>query len=198
MPPVTKIKTLFFQNLTNCRTLYRHCLTPKSTHSDAGVEASFLQMFKAWESFQEDCTIAFMCGRLRCDGLSVICHVRTSNEEVARSLIYQERVFLEWTDSERVAERWDRLFPPPNMLVTAIRPAKLELSQMAIVRNAIAHSSFLSIKRFKALIQNQFGGKPAISSPASFLVSYYPKDGNKTFFDRYADTLEVIASSIAG
>lgn len=198
MPLVVKIKSDFFLNLSNCRSLYRHCLSPKGEHTEAGVEAAFLQMFKAWESFLEDCSIAFMCGRLRRDGLSVPCHVRTLNEETARGLIYQDRPFVEWTDVEKIIQRWDRFFSPPNLLVSAVRPAKVELDQMVAIRNAIAHSSPVSSQRFKKVVQGQFGGRPAISRPADFLSAIYPKDTSRTFFDRYTDILEVTASKIVG
>jgi len=105
---------------------------------------------------------------------------------------------VEWTDVERIVERWDRFFPPTNLLVTAIRPAKVELNQMAAIRNAIAHSSLLSKERFQKVIQNQFGGKPAIPRPANFLTAMYPQDPSRTFFDRYADVLEVTATRLVG
>lgn len=186
------------ETLSNCRSLYRHCLSPKSTHTEAGIEAAFLQMFRAWESFLEDSSLAFMCGRLRCDSLSIPCHVRTPNEEAARGLIYQDRPYVEWTDVDKVVQRWDRFFPPTSLLASAIRPAKLELDQMAAIRNAIAHSSLLSRQRFQKVVQSQFGGKPSISRPASFLSTMYPKDPSRTFFDRYADVLEVTASKLLG
>lgn len=198
MPLVSKIKKDFLTTLGNCRSLYRHCLDPKSPHTEAGVEAAFLQMFRAWESFLEDSSLAFMCGRLRCDSLSIPCHVRAPNEEAARALVYQDRPYVEWTDVDGIVKRWDRFFPPTNLLVIAIRPAKVELDQMAAIRNAIAHSSLLSKQRFQKVVQGQFGGKPAISRPANFLSAMYPLDTSRTFFDRYADVLEVTASKLVG
>ena len=198
MPLVSKIKKDFLTTLDNCRSLYRHCLSPKSAHTEAGVEAAFLQMFRGWELFLEDSSLAFMCGRLRCDSLSIPCHVRTPNEEAARGLVYQDRPYVEWTDVERIVERWDRFFPPTNLLVTAIRPAKVELDQMAAIRNAIAHSSLRSREKFQRVVQSQFGAKPAISRPANFLSAMYPPDPSRTFFDRYADVLEVTATKVIG
>lgn len=198
MPLVAKIKKDFLGNLSSCRSLYRHCLSPKGAHTEAGVEAAFLQMFRAWESFLEDCSLAFMCGKLRCDALSVSCHVRTLNEETARGLIYQDRPYVEWTDVDKVIQRWDRLFPPLSLLVSAIRPAKLELSQMAAIRNAIAHSSLLSREKFQKVVQSHYGGKPSISRPADLLNAMYPKDITRTFFDHYADVLEITATKLVG
>jgi hypothetical protein len=155
-------------------------------------------MFKGWESFQEDCTIAFMSGRLRIDGKSVACFLRADDEERARILLHQDRRFVEWTDVDKVIERWDRLFRPPSLLVGAVKPATTEMRQMAVVRNAIAHSSHHATERFKDLLQKQFGGKPSIGRPSQFLYAKYPPDPARTYFDRYADVLEVVANGMSG
>lgn len=198
MPPVSKIKKEFLDTLDSCRSLYRHCLSPKGAHTEAGVEAAFLQMFRAWEAFLEDSSLAFMCGRLRCDSLSIACHIQTPNEETARGLVYQDRPYVEWTDVEKIVKRWNLFFPSTNLLASGISPARVELDQMAAIRNAIAHSSLLSRKKFQKVVQGQLGGKPAISRPANFLSAGYPQDPSRTFFDRYADVLEVTAIKLVG
>jgi hypothetical protein len=195
---ILKLKRSFLSALTECRALYRYSLTPRAFHTDAGVEAAFLQMYKAWESFQEECTLAFMAGRLRADGRSVASDVSTRTEEVARSLIYQERQYVLWTDVDGVIERWNRIFSDPNLLVAAIRPTTTELRQMTVLRNAIAHSSVHAQDKFKDLVQRQFGGRPPIARPSTFLVATYPPDPTRTFFDRYADVLELVGTAIAG
>ena len=198
MPPLAKVKKQFGVALGDCRALYRHCLNPVATHSDAGVEAAFLQMYKAWEALLEDCTLAFLCGRLRCDGRVVSCEARMTSEEIARVFLYQDRPFIEWTDIDRTVDRWNRMFTQPNLLDSAVRAAKTELRQMSTIRNAIAHSSPASVNKFRTLVQNQFGGNPTITRPAMFLVSAYPVDPTRTFFDRYADILDVASNQLTG
>src|SRR5262245_43187778 len=116
MPPIARHKAAFLREVGDCRSLYLHCLSPVGAHSEAGVEAAFLQMFKAWESLLEECTLAYMCGRLRCDGTLVAAYTTSRDEEWARKAMYQERPYVEWTDMERVALRWAGLFVPPNSL----------------------------------------------------------------------------------
>jgi hypothetical protein len=198
MPPLLKLRRNFLNVVGDCRALYRHCLTPYAHHSHAGVEAAFLQMFKSWESFQEECTIAFLAGRLRADGGIVACHVSAPDEETARNFLYLGRPYLEWTEADAVMGRWDILFIPPNLLTLAVRPSKPELNQMKILRNAIAHSSPISDRRFHELIIRTLGGRPTISRPAQFLGTAYPTDPTRTLFDRYADVLEVTAAAITG
>lgn len=198
MPPVGKYKRRFFADLADCRTLYRHCLAPRGQHSDAGAEAAFLQLFKAWEGLLEDCTVAFMCGRLRCNGTLVRCHVTATNEEQARRVVYQEKTYVEWTDVDKIIIRWSSIFGDSNDLEAAVRPARTELRHMRTVRNAIAHSSLRATRQFRDLVQGQFGGKRNLSRPAELLVAQFPADPARTYFDRYADVLEVAAGSLTG
>jgi hypothetical protein len=198
MPPILLFKREFLADIADCRALFRHCLHPAGVHSDAGVEAACLQMYKSWESLVEDCTVSYLCGRLRCDGKLVRCDALIRSEELARALLYQDKPFVEWTDIDRVVERWGRMFSPSNLLETAVRGAKAELRQLTVVRNAIAHASPAASKKFNKLIRDQFGGARHMKRPATFLKEQFPPDPTKTFFDRYADVLETAGLQLTG
>lgn len=210
-------KAAFQAALSSCKSLYRHCLVPYGLHTEAGVEAAFLQMFKAWESFQEDCAIAFMCGEARLDGLPVVCHVITANDDIARKVLYQERPYVEWTDADRVVERFNSLFPllssqPYSLLTKPIKDIKRELGDMKIIRNAIAHSSSKVSKGLQDLATNELGGNPRVARPFDFLNHNCPTSRIRsnasatavpsaivvTFFDLYANALEIASIEMAG
>jgi hypothetical protein len=198
MPPVVRHKSVFLREASSCRVLFRHCLTPRGPHSDAGVEAAFLQLFKAWESLLEEITLSYMCGRLRCDGSFVPSSSVSKDEEAARRMMYQERAFVEWTDIEKIKARWTSIFNAGNVLEQALRPASSELRQMNVVRNAIAHSSQRATIKFNDLVQGHFGGHRRLQRPAELLIASWPKDPTQTFFDRYADILETIVPTLTG
>lgn len=192
------LKAEFLKRIADSRALFRHCLTPRAAHSDAGVEAAFLEMFKEWEELLEGCTLAFMCGRLRCDLASIAGRVVAVDEEAARNVLYQERAYAEWTNIESVFVRWLALFGAGNALESAVKPAQSDLKQMATVRNAIAHRSPAAVDKFKRLVQGQVGGRPRLGRPAAFLATAYPADPTRTFFDRYADVIEVAGQRLTG
>lgn len=198
MPPIARHKTLYFSQSADCRALFNHCLNPKGPHTDSGVEAAFLQVFKAWESLLEECTLSYMAGRLRCDGAVVNCHVTSVGEESARRVLYQEKSFIEWTDTQRILTRWEALFASPSRLEAAVNPIIVELRQMAWIRNAIAHSSPISIEKYLKVLQSAFGGLPKRSRPGVFLASPRPAQPNQTFFDWYVDLLDTSAQLLTG
>jgi hypothetical protein len=193
-----RLKHRFIADIGDCKALFQHCLAPRGQHSDAGIEAAFLQMFKSWEAFQEECSIAFLAGRLRVNGTTVVCHIHTQNEEIARQILYQGRPFIEWADPDRVIERWDLFFHPPSLLAQAVRAAKVELVQMRTIRNSIAHSSPSAESKFRKMTGRGIGGDPQIPRAAVFLAMNDPEDPSRTMFDKYSDVLEATASSIAG
>lgn len=191
-------KRQFLSTLKDCRALFHHCLNPRGEHSDSGIEASFLQLFKGWESFLEDCTLSYMCGRLRCDGTSLKSYSVSMAEEWARKVLYQERHYVEWTQVDKVIERWDALFLSPNPLSSSLRSAKAHLEYMKDVRNVIAHSSPKSQENFNSRIRSTFGGNRRLHRAAPFLSDRMPSDQSNTFFDYYADILETLAGKVAG
>jgi hypothetical protein len=198
MPVPAKLKKVFLDSTAECRSLFNFCLTQRSQASDAGIEAAFLQMFKSWEYFFEESVIAYLCGRLASDGNSVVCHIRTPSDDIARKILYQERPYLEWTDVDKVRDRLRMYFPAPNRIEGAIIPNLVDLRHITRVRNAIAHVSHPSRKAFQDLVQGLFGGKPVIKRPAVLLSTPFPADPKLLFFDHYADVLEVAAARIAG
>jgi hypothetical protein len=198
MPTIAQIRRDFLRVSTGSRALFNFCLVPRGIHTDAGVEAAFLQLFKGWEGLLEEVFVAYMCSRLSHDGQSMDCHVRAPSDAVARALLYQKRLYIEWTNPEDVRDRARSYFVTPNRIEAAVTSAMGELRQMSVVRNAIAHSSPSSLKRLQELVMRKFGGKPLLSRPAEFLLRANPADSSRTIFDRYATVLEVCSQTITG
>jgi hypothetical protein len=198
MPTSAEIRRNFRDTMAGARAVFSFCLNPHGIHTDAGVEAAFLQMFKGWEGFLEEAFIAFMRGRLACDGQTVPSHMRVPSDEIARSVLYQHRPYIEWTRPDEVRERAKWYFNMPNRVDSALAAGLVDLRHMARVRNAIAHSSMLSRREFYKLVQGKLGGKPTVSRPAQYLLSPDPASPPLTVFDRYATVLEVAATAILG
>ncbi len=142
--------------------------------------------------------LAYMCGRLCCDGTSVVSHLKVQSEEIARGILYQNRPFVEWTDVEAVRARLMSYFPNPNRIDGALAPSVAYLKQMTRIRNAIAHTSKPSRDGFDKLVQSLYGGKVSFPRASKLLTAPHIHDRNKTFFDVYVTVLEIAAGSITG
>jgi len=199
MADVKNIKDNFLNSLTACRQLYRHCLSPKDIHSEAGVEAAFLQMQTAWEIFLEEILLIYLCGEQPLAGASVSPHFIVKNIEIARKILYQDRQFCEWTKPEIIRERFNIIyFDSPNRLDDAIRPIVGILREIAAIRNYIAHSSLKAKEAFEKVYSSKLGGKPNINRASDFLLWSDRANPPDTYFDTYITTLEITAVSIVG
>lgn len=198
MPTIAKVRRDFQNALGGARALFAFCLSPRGLHSEAGVEAAFLQMYKAWEGLLEEAFIAYMCQRLSFDGAYVASHVRAASDDIARGVLYQNRPFVEWSDPDVVRDRAKCYFHGGSRIEAAFGPALGPLREMTKLRNAIAHASPLARRRFYELVQQVFGGAPVIARPAEFLIQNDPQNPTTTLFDRYATVLEVTATKITG
>jgi hypothetical protein len=198
MPILAKVKKTFVDSAAECRALFNYCLATGGAGAEAGIEGAFLQLFKSWENLLEESVIAYLCGRLACDGTSVTCYIETQTEPVARKILYQGRPYVEWSNVEQVRDRLLLYFPRPNRLDGALVPNLVDLRHTTTIRHAIAHTSVPARKGFQELVQTLFGGSKALARPAALLATPHPKDPARTFFDRYADVLEVAAGTITG
>ncbi|MEI6044127.1 MAG: hypothetical protein WCS37_07020 [Chloroflexota bacterium] len=199
MADVKNIKDDFLNSLNACRQLYRHCLSPKALHSEAGVEAAFLQMQTAWEVFLEEIFLLYICGEQPLSGNQVSPYFTVNDIEVARKILYQERPYCEWSKPEIIRERFNEIyFVSPNRLDDAIRPIVGTLSEIATIRNYIAHSSLKAKKAFGKVWLQKVGGKPNITRAADFLLLIDKDNPPDTYFDKYITNLEVTANNIAG
>jgi hypothetical protein len=198
MPVLVKVKNDFMNNTSQCRLLYNHCLSVAGPTSEPSIEAAFLQLFKSWEYFLEESFISYLSGRLCCDGNSIQCYIKTSDEDIARRILFQESKFSDWTSVEKVVRRYDVFFFSPNRCTDSIKANSSILKQVAIIRNSIAHISQKSKKEFYELCTNLLGGRPSISRPSQLLSRTHPSDPSITFFDWYVTHLEVIAARITG
>jgi hypothetical protein len=194
---IGKLKREFLSTVRDARALFNHCLTPRAAHTDAGVEAAFLQSFKAWEGLLEEATLCYLCGRLSSDGRSVGSYVSAPNEDIARLILYHGKNYILWTDIEEVQRRMEYLFGKANRFHLALSGCAVELKHMSTVRNAIAHSSYTANKKFYDLLKTKFGGMPKYP-PSQYLISPDPSDPLTTIFDRYMTVLEVAGTMITG
>ena len=92
MATIAKIKRDVLTGIARARALYAAGLAATGIERDAIIESAFLQMFKSWETFLEDVTVCFMCGRLRCGGGSYIVTFRSETKPCPRSPISREGI----------------------------------------------------------------------------------------------------------
>lgn len=198
MPTINDIKSNFMTSLNECRGLFNYCLSSQEPHTNAGIEAAFLQLFRSWEVFLEEFLLCYLCGEQPLNGQSINPYFTVRDFEVARGILYQERPYCEWTNVEILIRRFTYFFALPNRVDDALRPVVVELKEITKIRNVIAHSSSIAHESFTNMWRSKIGGNPSIRRAADFLIAVDSANPPSTFFDKYANVLEVTAESIVG
>jgi hypothetical protein len=195
---LTQIKTNFLNSVNECRTLYRHCLTPVGIHSDSGVEAAFLQLHNSWEIFLEETLVSILNGEAVISGDVITPKFTLPNRDLIREIIYQEKSFIEWTRDDNVKKRFERHLFLPNRINSTLDTITVEFRDIIKIRNYIAHSSAQAKNNFVNLYQARVGGNPDTSRACNYLKEVDVENSPNTYFDRYLQTLANAAILIIG
>src|SRR5690606_28592347 len=140
-------------------------------HTESGVEAAFLQVHKNWEDFLEEILICILNGNSVLNGDPVNALLTVSDRDLIRSILYQDKNYIEWTDETRIKQRFIRHLEVPNRIVDSLNIISQDLKDITIIRNFIAHSSGTAKIKYQRLVRNRLGGNPDVSRASTFLKS---------------------------
>jgi hypothetical protein len=159
------------------------------------VELALLRGVGSWEVLMGEAFLAYMLGKTSRSGLTYQSVLRRRiSEAKARTALLGGRDYLDWLGRDRVLERGARWFPGDDGFVTAsIAPNVLDLKDIRIVRNRIAHNSGDARSKFGKLrnlhIPNAANRRGM--GPGQFLRAASSYSGLPcTRFERYLRQLE--------
>jgi hypothetical protein len=200
MPSPTDILNRFRKSLLDSKALFAHCISKTDTHTNAGIEAAFLQFVTSWEAFLEDTTLSFLCGGTPISTTSLFQpKFLLGDIEDVRAIIYNGQNYTEWLKTEKLINRYKTFFnvdaSNQNRMTLAIRHNITLLKDICTVRNEIAHSSF-STKKNIQVIYDVYNPLRNFSRPAEYLKEFSKDDSTKTNFAYYIDMVELSATQI--
>ena len=155
-------------------------------------EGLYLDAFTFFERSIEELFVALLTNRVAQAGVVSRVHFRSS--KVARDVILGgNRNYVDWFPYERTEKRAKAFFRSGQPFTRLTQKDKKKLEELVIIRNAIAHRSRHSIRRFEQLIE----GLPLLPrerTPAGFLRSKI--DRNTTRFQDYLDVMTDIMQKL--
>ena len=168
-------------------------------HRNMLVEFAFLRSYLAWERFLEETFILFLIGKRPQRRRRVLkCYVAPKNRNHALEMILPEgRRYVDWDSPDLVCTRAKRFFAGGEPFESALAPRLNLLNELQIIRNAIAHRSIKSERKFHQLVRDKLGYLPAGISVGSFLETLVPRTHPPLAnIDHYLDRINVVASII--
>ena len=137
-------------------------------------EGLFLDAFKNYELTIEKLFIAAMLTRETIARKRFYSYVRPRNVNHAKDILLLEKDYIDWANPESVITRAEALFQNHCIITDCIKTNMQFLGDSRKVRNAIAHSSEESIKKFNKVLNKYLGTKPVIRrTPGWFLNQLY-------------------------
>ncbi|OXB06711.1 hypothetical protein [Flavobacterium pectinovorum] len=193
-----QVRNKFIATITESRDLYTHCLSPVGLHTDSGVEAAFIQLHKNWEVFLEEILVCLLNGQTVINGDPITPKLTIGDRNLIRTIIYQDKNYIEWTDETAVKRRFERHLNTPNRIINTLNIISTELKDLTKVRNFIAHSSGTAKLNYENLVRARLGGNPNTTRASFFLKAIDTDDPTQTYFDKYVGTLEIAAENMIG
>lgn len=159
-------------------------------------EMAFLGMFLAWEEFLEATFVRYMCGAVTQTNYEPTVYVMPRTlDHALKFFVIKPRDYVEWASAQQVIERAEMVFKDGEPFRTALRSSLSDLDDMRNIRNAIAHRSGISWRKFETTVRRILGSRPHGLSPGLFLRRQNTTS-HKAFIEHYKDVLTVAASRI--
>jgi hypothetical protein len=170
-------------------------LGARRTESLTGLALLRLQL--SWETLVEDSYYRYLCGAQAPSGVPPrLLQQRSPNLESARRLVIGSASYVSWahtptTDRARVH------FQSGEPYVSALAAASSVLSEMAIVRNRLAHSGDYAADRFSQVVRSRLGYVPRGMTPGRFLLAQVPgTTAGSRYIDVYVATVRAAGHSL--
>lgn len=162
------------------------------------AELSFLRAFLAWECYLEEAFSRLLCGARTTTGRLQERYARPRNMEHARQMftlgVIREPRYIDWTNPEGVLRRAELLFRDGGTLAAPIRAAYLDLVDMNIIRDCIAHRSEYSRARMEKLTLRRLGVAYKYR-PGRLLLSPAP-NSTQNFLQHFAERIVLLGEQV--
>lgn len=175
---------------------------PKFTmrHKDMVTELAFLQAFLAWEAFLEESFVLYLWGKKPPRGNPPRCRYYASprTRELTEQLLVPEgRKYADWSSVQNVTRRAERFFENGEPYCQVLRSQQSKLEGIEAIRNAIAHASTYSWRRFQELVRDELATYPPNLTIGRFLAITVPGSSPpESFLEHYLSYIRFAAGEI--
>lgn len=133
----------------------------------------YLEAVTSLERLIEDLFIGLLAGRIDRHSLGIVPRVSFKSDLVAREVVLAGRHYVDWLPYNYMEERAKAFFRNGLPFARLGKPDKLQIENLLCIRNAIAHKSRYSQRRFEQTIIGVLPLQPRERTPAGFLRSVF-------------------------
>jgi hypothetical protein len=145
-------------------------ITPQ--RRDTLTEMAFLRAFSGWESFLEEAFYLYLLG-YQVPKRRPHRYAFPPDRTAAHEWCAEGSRYPKW-DLDNVRKRATRWFKDGKPFAPTLSAQQARLTQLATIRNAIAHQSLSARGKFEALVRNELAALPPNTTVGSFLLTTVP------------------------
>lgn len=161
------------------------------------VDAAFLRMFIAWESFLEEIFVGYLMGYPSSAGRVATRYATPMSERHARELLIGTQKYVDWANPEIVRKLAQLFFDRGEPIGPLVASIQTDLFDLKTVRNAAAHLTSTTGGALDALATRKLGKHSQGVSVSDFLLSIDASSGGAaTVIDSYVGLLDAASFNV--
>lgn len=195
-----------YNNFTDSAIKLNNIVIKSSTNSDslekeALIEGCFIRLVTSWEVFIEEYFLRCMCVAETRSGKTIkprggsYPSLTKAFERINKNRKPREKDYIDWLDTNLLKERANDFFRK-NSRVSGIIAISGMSFQIVTIRNAIAHRSPSSIRKFKDYVRDQFGHITSLNPTMSSLLTQNKRGTNTLLFSIIVKHLTVLSDNL--
>lgn len=163
------------------------------------VDAAFLRIFIAWESFLEGAFVDYMMGQPSASGRIPTRFIAPPNEQHARDTLIGTQKYVDWSNPEIVRKLSKSYFQNGEPIDAVISANQSDLFDLKTLRNAAAHLTSTTGKSLDALASRRLLHTCTNISVSDFVLAVDPSSGTtgSTILTGYINMLDAAAEALA-
>lgn len=161
------------------------------------VDAAFLRVFIAWESFLEEVFVGYLMGYPSSTGRVAERYATPLSERHARELLIGTQKYVDWANPEIVRKLAQLFFERGEPIGPLVASIQTDLFDLKTIRNAAAHLTSTTSGALDALASRKLGRHSQGVSVAGFLLSMDSSSGGSaTVLDSYVSLLDAASYNV--
>jgi hypothetical protein len=161
------------------------------------VDAAFLRIFIAWESFLESIFVGYLMGHPSTGGRFAKKFASPPTEIHARELLIGTQKYVDWANPEIVRKLAQLYFDKGEPLGPLVASIQTDLFDLKIVRNAAAHLTSTTGRALDGLATRKLGKSIQGVTVSDFLLSMDASaGGSDTILNIYVNLLDAASYNV--
>ncbi len=161
--------------------------TPTSLKRDTQIEGCFLRFVVNWETFVEEYFLRCLCNAKTRSNYIIKPHsqsIKSTKEAFKKIQVNRkdrDRDYIDWLDSKKIQLRIDDYFRS-NSRVQKLNQSPDKTFELVTIRNAIAHRSIVSMRKFEKYVKDQLGYLATLNPSMADLLLQKRRGNHKVIF----------------